>query len=140
LITYSGFSEPVTEIRPSMVASIPSAGGDLMTPSVGKWATRRYSPSSRPQVPFAGPISCSEEGARSVSRYVAVLAQFQRHAIDGILSVGCHVCDPNILSMQKSSPIMPACKELRLAGGVVRIWVNSDVHKGFFVRRSVNTR
>jgi hypothetical protein len=36
------------------------------------------------------------------------------------------------LSMQKSSPIMPACKELRLAGGVVRIWVNSDVHKGFF--------
>jgi hypothetical protein len=38
LITYSGFSEPVTEIRPSMVASIPSAGGDLMTPSVGKAA------------------------------------------------------------------------------------------------------
>ena len=99
-----------------------------------------YSPASRPQVPFAGPISCSEEGARSASRYVAVLAQFQRHAIDGILSVGCHVCDPNILSMQKSSPIMSACKELRLAGGVVRIWVNSDVHKGFFVRRSVNTR
>jgi hypothetical protein len=31
-------------------------------------------------------------------------------------------------------------QELRLAGGGVRIWVNSDVHKGFFVRRSVNTR
>src|ERR1700722_7454583 len=76
-----GFREPVTEIRPSMVSSIPSAGGDLMTPSVGKWATRRSSPAARPQVPVAGPISCSEEGARSVSRYVAVLAQFQRHAM-----------------------------------------------------------
>jgi hypothetical protein len=86
---------------------------------------------------LAGPISCSEEGARSASRYVAVLAQFQRHAIDGILFVGCHVCDPNFLSMQK--PIMPACKELRLAG-VVRILVNSDAHKWFFVHRSVNTR
>ena len=114
-----------------MVASIPCAGGDLMTPSVGKWATGRYSPASRPQVPFAGPIGCSKEGARSASRYVAVLAQFQRHAIDGILSVGCHVCGSNILSMQKSSPIVPACKELRLAGGVVRIWVNSNAHKGF---------
>jgi hypothetical protein len=114
-----------------MVASIPSAGGDLMTPSVGKWATRRYSPASRPQVPFAGPISCSEEGARSASLYVAVLAQFQRHAIDGGLSVGCHVCGFNLLSMQKSSPIMPACKELRLAGGVVRIWVIRTCIKGF---------
>jgi hypothetical protein len=28
----------------------------------------------------------------------------------------------------------------QLAGGVVRIWVNSDVHKGFFVRQSVNTK
>ena len=95
-------------------------------------------------VPYPGAVCWTNQllrkGARSVSRYVAVLAQFQRHAIDGILSVGCHVCDPNTLSMQKSSPIMPACKELRLAGGVVRIWVNSDVHKGFFVRRSVNTR
>src|ERR1700678_3384357 len=27
LITYRGFSEPVSEIQPSMVASIPSAGG-----------------------------------------------------------------------------------------------------------------
>jgi hypothetical protein len=105
-----------------------------MTPSVGKWATRRYSPASHPQVPFAGPTSCSEEGGQSASHYVAVLARFQRHAIDGILSVGFHVCDPNILSMQRSSPIMPACKELRLAGGVVRIWVNSNLHKGFFVR------
>jgi hypothetical protein len=90
-------------------------------------------------VPFPGAvcwtIRYSEEGTRSASRYVAVLAQFQRHAIDGVLSLGCHVCDPNILSMQKSSPIMPACKELRLAGGLVRIWVNSDVHEGLSSER-----
>src|ERR1700733_4740260 len=79
LITYSGFSEPVTEIRLSMVVSIPSAGGDFMTPSVGKWATRRYSPASRPQVPFAGPISCSEEGILGESGHQSL----------GIEAVGC---------------------------------------------------